>query len=457
MAAWLADASVEAPVLLVLDDVQWAAKPTLLLLRHVLRAAEPLGLLVVATYRDTDIGRGDPLTEFLADLRREGVGERFQLTGLDRAGVGAFIEAAAGHSLADDEGEEFVRAVWEETEGNPFFVAEVLRHLTESGGVERRDGRWVTTVPVEQLGIPEGVRDVVGRRLSRLPDGTDRILGVAAVVGLEFEPAVVAAAGGCSDDELFSALEAAATARLVSEVPGGARYRFSHTLVRATLYDEISGPRRVALHRKVAEAIETIHGRHLDDYLPALAHHWARASTLAADADRAVEYATRAGDRALAQLAHDEAAAYYSQALELLVAARAPTDNARRQELLIALGEAQRRAGDPAHRETLLSAAHLAQERGDADALARAALANYRGLFSLVERVDGERVAVLEAALESSGSSDESPMRARLLATLAAELTYSPEHERRHALWSQALAVARRAGDRYALGYVLAH
>jgi class 3 adenylate cyclase/tetratricopeptide (TPR) repeat protein len=455
VAGWLADASAESPVLLVLDDLHWAAKPTLLLLRHVLRSAEPLRLLVVITYRDTDIGRGDPLTEFLADLRREGVGERVPLLGLDRVGVGAFLEAAAGHALPDVEGEELIRAVWEETEGNPFFVAEVLRNLTESGGLEERDGRWVLTAPVEELGIPEGVRDVVGRRLSRLPEGVDRILAVAAVAGLEFEPAVVASAGGCDDDDLFAALEAAAAARLVVEVTGGVRFRFSHALVRATLYEEMSGPRRVALHRKTAEAIESLHGRNLDDYLPALAHHWARASAPTANVDRAVEYATLAGHRALAQLAHDEAAIYYAQALELLGAAP-QGDDGLRQDLLISLGEAQKRAGDPAHRETLFAAAHLAKERGDADALARAALANSRVIFmGSMFGADAERVAALEAALSAVDDGD-SALRARLLAAFALEsFAHGAESTRRGELSDEALGMARRVGDPATLAGVL--
>ncbi|MGH9005935.1 MAG: ATP-binding protein, partial [Acidimicrobiia bacterium] len=337
----------------------------ILLLRHVLQAPEPARLAVVVTYRDTDIGRGHPLTGFLADLRRQGQGDRLSLAGLDREGVGAFIEAAAGHALGGGEGDEYIRTVWEETEGNPFFVAELIRHLTETEAIEQRDGRWVLTRPVEELGIPEGVRDVVGRRLARLPEGAERVLGLAAVSGLEFETAVLGAAGDLDEDDLHSALEAAASARLVVELPGGVRYRFAHALVRATLYEEISGPRRVTLHRRLAQAIETVHRHRLDDYLPALAHHWARASAPTADVDQAVDYVTRAGDRAVAQLAHDEAAVYYGQALELLDAAGLPPGDPRRLELLISRGQAQQRAGDPDHRQTLLDAVALAQSRGD--------------------------------------------------------------------------------------------
>jgi class 3 adenylate cyclase len=479
VAAWLSAVSAEAPVLLVIDDIHWAAKPTLLLLRHVLRSAEPLRLLVVITYRDSELSRDHPLTEFLADTRRLDGVERVPLTGLDQAGVTAFVEAAAGHRLSDSE-QSLPEAVWAETEGNPFFVAEVLRHLAETGGLEQRDGRWVITAPVEELGIPEGIRDVVGRRLARLSQVTNQALTMGAVAGLEFEAAAVRVAADLGEDELIGALEEAAAARLISEVPGGRlRYRFAHALVRATLYDLLSGPRRVAVHRRVADSIEAIHGRELDDYLPALAHHCACAAATgdAGATERAIGYATRAGDRALTQLAHDEAVAYFRQALSLLrpdepVGAGAPgrvdggDTEGRRVELLIKLGEAQRRAGDPQHRATLLDAAARAQRRGDVDALARAALANGRvGYTSAAGAIDYERVAVLEAALaavteEAGPAADTDPgvmaVRARLMGTIGVELVYGEFHRpRRVALSDEALALARALDDPATLFSVL--
>jgi class 3 adenylate cyclase/tetratricopeptide (TPR) repeat protein len=453
VAAWLGDISSVRPVLLVIDDLHWSAKPTLLLLRHVLRSVSPR-LMVVATYRDSDIGRGHPMSDFLADLRREGGVDRLSLMGLDTPAVTAFIEAVAGHRLEEEDEQALPLVVWRETEGNPFFVSEVLRHLAETRAVEQRAGRWVLTSGVDELGIPEGVRDVVGQRLSRLPDTTNRVLSVASVVGLEFEPVVVEQAGDVRGEELLAALEEAAAARLLAEVPG-ARYRFAHALVRATLYDELSGPRRVGLHRRVAEAIEALHADDLDDHLPALAHHWSRASAPVPETTRAADYAARAGDRALTQLAHDEAVAYYRQALELLAAAHRADHDPRRGELLISLGEAQRRAGDAAHRATLLEAARLAEARGDVDALTRAALANHRGvLWSAVGLVDADRVAVLEAALGAIGTAD-SAVRARLLANLALELVWGIERERRVRLSDEALAIARRLDDPATLAHVL--
>jgi class 3 adenylate cyclase/tetratricopeptide (TPR) repeat protein len=455
VASWLSASSAKEPILLVLDDLQWAAKPTLLLLRHVIGSQEPRRLLVVVTYRDSELGRTHPLTELLADLRRKSGVERISLSGLDRAGVSAFLQQAAGHKLGP-ETDDLARAIHDETEGNAFFMREVVRHLIETRGLHQEGGRWVMGRPVAELGIPEGVRDVVGRRLSRLSDETNRVLACASVVGLEFEPAVVQTAGGFPEDVMLCAMDEAVAARLVVEPPGAvSRNRFSHALVRATLYGELTATRRMALHRKVAQAIEAVHVAAIDDYLPALAHHWARASTAPAETTKAVEYAARAGDRALAQLAHDEAVTYYREALDLLDAAEGLKDNSQRALLLVRLGEGQRRAGDAAHRQTLLDAATVAESVGDATTLAGAALANHRGFFSLAGRVDGERVAVLERALDAIGSSD-SRVRARLLANLAEELGFSSQHERRERLAAEALAIARGLGEPTVLAHVLA-
>jgi DNA-binding SARP family transcriptional activator/tetratricopeptide (TPR) repeat protein len=455
VAAWLAATSAEAPLLLVLDDLQWAAKPTLLLLRHVLQSPEPMRLLAVVTYRDTELGRTPPLSELLADLRRQTRMERISLSGLAAAAVAAFLEQAAGHELGPER-DELAEAIHLETEGNAFFVREVVRHLIETGGLRQQGGRWVTGRPVEELGIPEGVRDVVGRRLTRLSETANGALAVAAVVGQEFGLAVLERAGRFDEEALVVALDEALAARLVAEVPGRAsRYCFAHALVRATLYEELTGARRVILHRRVAEAIETVHAGRLDDHLPALAHHYARASAPREETGKAVVYATRAGDRALAQLAHDEAASYYRQALDLLAIAEGPQDDGQRLELLIALGEAQRRGGNPVYRRTLLDAAELAGHRGDSEALARAALANSPVLLLRgVGQVDSDRIAMIERALEAVGKRGTA-MRARLLASLGLELLWAGDRGRRVALSGEALAIARRLGDPAVLADVL--
>ena len=439
--AWLAACSGDEPVLMILDDLQWAAKPTLLLLRHVVRSSEPMKLLIIGTYRDTDLHHDHPLVDLLADLRRQPGIERLSLSGFDQGGVADFVARAAGHHDLDEDGLALARAIHAETEGNPFFVREILRHLTETEAIIQQDGRFVTRLAVEELGIPEGVREVVGRRVSRLSGIANQLLRVAAVAGTAFELPVVERAGDIGADGFLTAVEEATSARLLLEIPGtGARYRFSHALVRDTLYDQLSAARRMGLHRRVAEAIEELHAGHLDDHLPALAHHWARGT----ETTRAVDYATRAGDRALAQLAADEAAAYYRQALELREVSGAPADHDHCR-LLIALGEAQRQAGDPTHRETLLGASHLAGQLGDARLLTGAALANRRGLFTRFGPVDQERVSAIEVALTAVGPAD-SPERARLLAALATELHFAGD-ERPVGLSRDGLAIARRLGE----------
>ncbi|MEW6473927.1 MAG: BTAD domain-containing putative transcriptional regulator [Actinomycetota bacterium] len=467
VAGWLASMSADRPVLLLLDDLQWAAKPTLLLLRHVAQAADPRRLLIVGLFRDTDLGRDNPLFETLADLRRQGRTVRISLAGLDRRGVEAFMEAAAGHVLdADDRA--LARVIHDETAGNPFFVAELLRHLVETGAVRRQHGRWRARPLAEQVGIPDGVRDVVRRRLSRLTESAGRMLAVAAVIGPEFDFALLRAvagpphesgpdppADGRGPDAVLEGLDETVAARLVVEVPGPVpRGRFAHALVRATLYDGLTVARRLTLHRRVAEAIEAAHAADLGEHLPALAHHYARAAEGAADIARAVDYAVRAGDRALAQLANDEAVGYYQQALGLLEVTAGPGDDRRRLELLIALGEAQRRAGDPAHRDTLLEAGRLAARLGNADAVARAALANQRGMFSRFGGVDTDRVVAFEEALAAIGPADTA-VRARLLGSLASEL-YWANDLRRHEVGREALAIARRLGDAVTLAETIA-
>jgi class 3 adenylate cyclase/tetratricopeptide (TPR) repeat protein len=448
VAAWLAAVSAEAPVFLVLDDLHWATQPTLSLLAHLVRSGEALRLLVVASCRDSGLDVTPEMADATADLLRQAGVDRLRLIGLDEGGVAAFVEAHVRHEL-DDVGRALADDLRTETGGNPFFVGQMMRHLSETGAVVRRDGRWMPGRPLSDLGVPESVRDVVARRLARLPDETREALALAAVIGDRFELAPLVHASGETEMATLRALDPAIAARLVTEAADG--YRFVHALVRATLYDGLPGARRVELHRQVGEAVESVHAPRLDDHLPTLARHFARAGLT--QRAKASAYAVGAGDRALAQFAHDEAASWYAEALELYDQSGA-ADEGRRCDLLISLGEAQHRAGVPASRHTLLDAARRAQTLGDPERLARAALANYPGLILVFHQVDAERTSVLQAALASVAPED-STVRARLLATLAAELSNSPDHEHRHQLIAEAVAMARRLGDPATLAHVL--
>ncbi len=423
VAAWLSAVSAECPVVLVIDDLHWASRPTLSLLGHLFRSGEPLRLLIVATHRDTDSDVTADLTDALADLMRQPGIERIRLDGLDEAGVAAYLEARAHHEL-DDAGRALAATVHAGTAGNPFFVSQVVRHLAETEAIVRREGRWTSETPVSALGVPEGVRDVIAQRLGRLPAETGDLLGLASVIGERFELDVLVRAWAEPEVATLRALDPATTARLITETGDATvEYRFVHALVRATLYDGLPRARRTEYHLRAAQAIEAAHGARLDDDLPALAHHYARAGRDQRPA--AIEYATRAGDRALTQRAHHDAAGWYGQALDLLTGAGG-TDEAQRCDLLISLGEAQRRAGDPAYRATLLDAARLAQELRDPTRLARAALANNRGIFSVAER--GGRRCGGDAGGGPRGARRQRPgLRARLLVTLAAEVEFSAD------------------------------
>jgi DNA-binding SARP family transcriptional activator len=445
VASWLAAAGAGGRVLLLLDDLHWAPRPTLQLLRHVTRSPLTAALVVVATYRDTETGRGHPLTALLADLRRQPGVERMHLDGLGEAAVTALLHGAAPDSPVDP---ALARTIHAETEGVPFFVLELLRHLAETGMLRSPDAR----LHLEEAGLPDGVREVMGRRLSRLDAGTVEVLRIAAVVGAEFDPAVVRAAGGHDEDAVLDALEEAGMARLLVEVGGPVpRYRFAHALVRATVLDELTAARRAAWHRRIAVALEDVGPGATAEHLPALAAHWMRAGGGAPERAKARAYAVAAGERAAAQLAHDEAVTWLRHGVDLLE----PHDDAGRVGLLIALGEAQRRAGDVAHRQTLLAAAGHARTLGDVEGLARAAIANSPGskpsVFGITDR---ERVAVLEAAVDAAGSAD-SPTRARLLAVLALELFHTGDRARRLELSDASLAIARRLGEPEVLADVL--
>jgi class 3 adenylate cyclase len=450
VASWLGDG--DEPTLLVLDDLHWAAKPTLLLLRHLLRAEAAQGLLIVATYRDTDLDRGHPLGELLADLRREAVVDRFALRGLDAAGVAAFLAAAGGHDL-DDRGEALAAAIAAETEGNPFFVGEILSHLVESGALYVEDGRWTSDRTVEEMAIPEGVRDVVGRRLSRLSDTANDVLRRAAVIGPVFEIAVLTAVCDEDEDAVVDAVEEAVAAGLARESDEVLGYRFAHALVRSTLYEELPTVRRVRLHGRVVDAIEQVHAARLDGWLADLAHHSAEAAAMG-DTAKAVAYARRAGRSAEEAGGPDEAVRWYRRALELHDAESGTDASPERVDLLIDAGRAEWGAGEPSYRATLLEASAAAEALDDGPRMATAALSNSRGGFSAWGEVDTDRVAATEAALAAAGDGD-SEDRALLLANLAAELTFDAPIERRRALLDDAEAIARRIGSAVALAKVL--
>jgi class 3 adenylate cyclase/tetratricopeptide (TPR) repeat protein len=431
-----------APVILLLDDLQWADAPSLQLLRHVTASSEPMRLLVIGTFRESDVAATDALSDLLGALHREPGGERITLRGLDGLELLAMLEGAAGQEMNAD-GLALRDALLAETDGNPFFVGELLRHLTETGALYQEDGRWVSSTDLRSRGLPVSVREVIGRRVARLGEEGTRVLGVASVIGRDFDLSLLAAATELDEDALLDVMDRAAEATLVDNVDGN-RYSFVHALIEYTVYESLSPARRARLHRRVAEAIETQCRGRTGGRLGELAYHWASA-IVPEELDKAVGYAQAAGDEALTRLAPEDGLRWYRQALALLDQRPLDAQEARCR-LLLGLGVAQRQSGDPAYRETLLEAAHKAQDLGATALLVASALANNRGYFSAAGIVDAERVSVLEAAADALEGS-ESAERARVLALLASELTYGGDLPRRIDLAHQALAIARRVED----------
>jgi DNA-binding SARP family transcriptional activator/tetratricopeptide (TPR) repeat protein len=445
----LAAACEQGPVLLVLEDLHWAELPTLKLLRRLLTVPRSWSLMVVATCRIDGLSQVHALRDLLARLHRESCVYRLDLTGLDIADVVELVKGI-GEAPGGTADEHLARALEMSTSGNPFFITQLVRSLTETGSLVSRDGRMVLSDGVDVTAhLPVSISETLEWRLRRLPDDTRRCLGVAAVVGEQFNIELVSEIAGA--ESTLAAVEFAVAGGVLIEVPGrAAGLRFAHALVQRYLYQTLGATRRRQLHRQIAVAME-VSPNESGGQLAELARHWVEAAD--PDIDSALRYSVLAGDDALGKLAPDQARRWYEEALELLETKRGVHES-ERCELLIKRGEAERQAGDRRFRETLLDAAGIAQRIEDGSKLVRAALGNTRGMQSETGVVDEGRIATLDCALRIIGDQD-SPEHAQLLAMYAAELMYSQEWDRRVRLSDEALAMARRLDDQESLVTVL--
>ena len=332
VAGFLTRASRSRPLVVVLDDLNWADRGSLLLLEFVARELAETNVVLVGTYRDIDLSRGHPLRQTLAELSRERLFERVLLRGLAHEDVARFIEAACGF----EPDMALVEAIHAQTEGNPFFVGEVVRLLREEGALTPEASR---TPEHWSARIPDGVREAVGRRLERLSRPCSSTLTIASAIGREFGLDQLGPLVDDLDEEaLLEALDEALAAHVVEELPGTAgRYQFTHALIQATLADELSRTRRARLHARIAEALETLYGAEATAHAAELAHHFAEAQSVLG-ADRLVRYCALAGESALAARAPEQALVHFERAIA--ANETAPVDD-RAAELLFGLGRAQ--------------------------------------------------------------------------------------------------------------------
>ncbi len=439
----LVNIGARRPVVLVLEDAHWADGPTLFLLRHLSRAAAAARLLLIVTFRDTAAEIPSDLSAALVELRRsEGV-VPIRLGGLSVEEISELVARAGGGALGDQlpvvAGE-----VHELTEGNPFLVIELWRELVESGALVVVDGTARLSRPLAEVASPEAVREVVSQRLDRLDPVTTSVLQLAAVVGPDFDLALIRVGAGGDESSLLAAVDLAEQSGMISTVPERPlRYRFSHELVRRALYDRLSGLRRAELHLRAAEALE----RSQSGSPAELAHHFTEAASLGG-ADRAIDYNLRAAAAANSALAFDQAAESLLRALRLGV------PNPQRQaQIRFDLGEAYFRAGQSnGALDAYLEVAEIARELEDGELFANAAI----GFENACWRMGAVDVEALDLLTEASSRLDprDSSLRVMVLSGTARAYAFRGDHLRSAEFRGQAVAMARRLDDRAALAKV---
>jgi class 3 adenylate cyclase/tetratricopeptide (TPR) repeat protein len=418
-------ASRRQPVLLILDDLHWADRPTLLLLRHLVRTPERAALLICATYRHTDLAETPGLAEMLADLAGEPGVERMALTGLNEADVWHLMEAVSGLQL-DAGGSAVSRALVEGTEGNPLFVRETIRHLVQTGRLRSQDGVLVLDGSAGKLDISDGLREVISRRLRLLSRSCRRTLNEASVLGREFVFDVLCEMASTDSDEVLAAVEEAVATEILVELPAGrsATYAFTHVLVRQTLYDELSLARRQRVHLRAAQVME----RMANDFagvappsvVAGLAAHYQAAGS-AADVEKVIEYSVLAGEQCRRQFAWEDAIPQWDTALRLMEEHQG--DPRRRAELLEQIADVMYQTGIDFARsaEYLERALALYQFLGDPMRAAQVHSRLGRNLSTLPDAMDLPRAfAHFEAARAVMATGPERPALGYLYSGLAA-------------------------------------
>ena len=441
-ARFLASVTEDTPLLVVIDDLHAADTPSLLLLRFVAGEVASARVLVVSAFRPPVFGTDETLRGTITELMREPVTTRLELGGLTHDAVASILEQTTG-SLPSP---AVVATITAETEGNALFVTELGRLLLREGGAEEAllGTSW-------RRAIPAGVRQVIRERLSHLPQAAGEFMTLASVLGREFSADALAALAGTASSEVREAFQEAEG--LVEPGSGAAAFRFAHSLIRESIYDDLAPVHRARLHAEAAEVLERVHASDLDAHLAEIAHHHLQAAG-AGTLGMAVDYARRAGARAASQLAFEEAVRLQTMALQA-TELDDTTDDRTRLGLLLELGDSQARSGDSGGaKRTFVKAADLARRLGQVEELAHAAL-GYGGRF-VYARASGDQqlVPLLEDALERLGDTRPA-LRIRLLARLSGALRDEPDIDRRDALSREAVELARDDGDPSALAYAL--
>jgi DNA-binding SARP family transcriptional activator/tetratricopeptide (TPR) repeat protein len=433
----LAAASRHQLVLLVLEDVHWADHATQQLLQHLTSSPERMSLLILGTFRSSEMTPEHPLSDTLAALWRAANVSRVELAGLSRLEVADLCRSIAGPAIDEDAVEGFATDLHRETAGNPFFVGELLRHLVESGELVAGGGSGSSSSHPHLRGeLPVSLREVIGQRVHHLGAKGELVLSLAAVIGEAFELATLTQVADMSPDALLDLLERAKRSSLLNESGTTGSFEFTHALIRRALYGGLQPARRRQLHSRVAAALEV-------EKAPSavLAHHFLAAG----DLEIALRYAERAGYESLDAMAPAESARWLTEACGLHERLH-PDEPIRHCDLVTQRGISLRLAGDPSYRHVLLEAVAEAKAVGDGPRMAVAALANTRGYYSAAGESDDERLEALRGALDLLGEAD-GRLRSLLDATICGESIFGTSLGDRRALAGQAVRRARSTGD----------
>lgn len=306
------------------DDLHWADRGTLWLLGHLLRQLREERVLIVGAYRETELDRAHPLAKALVDWNRERFVTRIALRRLDLGETTALLGALLNESVSAD----FGGAVHRETEGNPFFVEEVLKALIEKGSVGRESGRW-KCCELDELVIPQSMKEAIGNRLDRVSSECNDVLRAAAVLGKTFTfDELSEAAGERREEALLDALDEATGAQLIATTRSDS-FTFTHDKIREVLYEELNPIRRRRLHRLAAEGLER-HRATSQCAVEKLAHHYIQAG----DYERGLRFAKQAATEAERVFAFDEAIAAYSRARDCAEALGLVDEQAAQEEAM---------------------------------------------------------------------------------------------------------------------------
>lgn len=442
IAEFLERAASVRPLVLLLDDIHWADESSLLLAQNIAPKLESLPVLIIGTYRDLELDVNRPLSRVLEDLVRRRLAHRVSLKRFSEEGVRVLLERLGGSAPP----EPLVKTIFEETDGNPFFVEEVFRHLAEEGRVFDADGGWRSGLEIGEVEVPESLRLVIGRRLERLSEGARKALTAAAVIGRTFDYRLLETVAGLGDDELLDAVEEAQQLSLIEPLSTSSletRYEIVHELIRQTLLTGVSAPRRQRLHLKAAEGIEQLAGDNIAERAAEILNHLYRSG---AAPDKTLKYLLLAGERAQESAAWEDAQRFFEEAL----AAVGSDDAGARARALVGLGYAKRSGGSlseaMAHWDEALT---IFEQRDDHQALGELAseMALQFGWLGRWADVVGTAARVLHLL-----GDERTPQRGRLLALAGVGMSWADQYDAALPLYEEAFDITTELGDKELLG-----